>query len=192
MLGHSDVRSKKMHDFERAMLYSRTGSLHDAEHASSAPIRHLYTDGSLQGNVAGCGVYDPDTNLSWSWQLTGNVSSQRAELDAAIRVCQTLTGDLSICTDSQYVVRVLEELIPQYRGEGSWGNAKNVDMLQSIERCSRNRKIRGFLLKGHSGVEGNEKAHKAAHVGASFNVQEQAEETNGANIACRSVNKGAA
>ena len=114
VLGHSDVRSKKMHDFERAMLYSRTGSLHDAEHASSAPIRHLYTDGSLQGNVAGCGVYDPDTNLSWSWQLTGNVSSQRAELDAAIRVCQTLTGDLSICTDSQYVVRVLEELIPQY------------------------------------------------------------------------------
>ena len=176
--GEVDVRSRKFVDRSHAVQYSETGNVDFVERA--APARHVFTDGSCKSGQGSCGVYDPKTRLSWGWVLRDAQTSQRAELEAAKGACEALKGDLSLCVDSQYVIRVIEELIPCFRNTGHWENHKNIDILRLFENCTRGRTVRAFKVKGHSGNLGNDLAHSAAEDALKIHVRspEEINQTN--------------
>jgi ribonuclease HI len=133
----------------------------------------MYTDGACRGNPGpgGWGVIlsyrDQNKTLSgYEPQTTNN----RMELTAAIEGLQALsrTCDIELNTDSKYVLQGISEWIESWKTNG-WKTAarkpvKNVDLWQLLDEQVKNHRISWHWVKGHTGIEGNERADQLANV----------------------------
>ena len=133
----------------------------------------MYTDGACRGNPGpgGWGVIlsyrDQNKTLSgYEPQTTNN----RMELTAAIEGLRALsrTCDIELNTDSKYVLQGISEWIESWKTNG-WKTAakkpvKNVDLWQLLDEQVKKHRIKWHWVKGHTGIEGNERADQLANV----------------------------
>jgi ribonuclease HI len=133
----------------------------------------MYTDGACRGNPGpgGWGVIlsyrDQNKTLSgYEPQTTNN----RMELTAAIEGLRALsrTCDIELNTDSKYVLQGISEWIESWKTNG-WKTAakkpvKNVDLWQLLDEQVKKHRINWHWVKGHTGIEGNERADQLANV----------------------------
>lgn len=132
----------------------------------------IYTDGSCRGNPGPGG---------WAAVLTGgggervlqgaeaDTTNNRMELTAAIMALRELPVEYSatIHTDSEYVMKGLNEWLPAWKARG-WKTAakkpvKNQDLWQALDEASRGRRLEWRWVRGHTGNPGNERVDRLAN-----------------------------
>ncbi len=132
----------------------------------------MYTDGACRGNpgAGGWGVVlsagDQEKSLAGAEQMTTN---NRMELKAAIEGLKALKKhcDVTLYTDSQYVKRGITEWLTNWKQKG-WKTAarkpvKNMDLWQQLDELQAQHKVDWRWIKGHAGIEGNERADMLAN-----------------------------
>ena len=132
----------------------------------------MYTDGACRGNPGpgGWGVL-----LDYRGQrkaLNGydaQTTNNRMELTAVIEGLRALTRpcEIELHTDSKYVMHGITEWMDAWKRNGWKTSArkpvKNVDLWQSLDSEVARHRIRWYWVKGHSGVDGNERADQLAN-----------------------------
>jgi ribonuclease HI len=134
----------------------------------------IYTDGACKGNPGpgGWGVV-----LCFGEQqkelLGGEASTtnNRMELTAAIEALKALKRPVAadIYTDSQYVIKGLEQWLPAWKARG-WQTAdkkpvKNKDLWVCLDELAGQHQLSWHWVKGHSGNPGNTRADALANQG---------------------------
>lgn len=117
----------------------------------------IYTDGSSRGNPGpgGYGVIlmsgKHRKELSQGYKLTTN---NRMELMAVIAGLEALKKDqldVTIYSDSQYVVKAVEEgWLKKWIATEFKGGKKNKDLWMKYHRLAQNHKIKFVWVKGHA------------------------------------------
>ena len=145
---------------------------------SSEEKIELYTDGACSGNPGpgGWGVVlrmgQHEKELFGGEAATTN---NRMELMAVIEGLRALKRPVqaSIYTDSQYVMKGMNEWIKGWKARG-WKTAskepvKNVDLWQALDtECARH-ELKWHWVKGHAGHVENERADALARRGVEQN-----------------------
>jgi ribonuclease HI len=136
----------------------------------------IYTDGACSGNPGpgGWGVYmtygDKEKTLYGGEPDTTN---NRMELQATIEALQAVNpkfkGPITLWTDSTYVLKGITEWITGWKTRG-WKNAakkpvKNEDLWRQLDDLNAKHDVTWEWVKGHAGVEGNERADELARLG---------------------------
>jgi ribonuclease HI len=132
----------------------------------------IYTDGACRGNPGPGGwgallrANGVEKELSGSEALTTN---NRMELMAVIMALTTLKRGVSahVHTDSQYVLKGLNEWLPQWKARG-WRTAdkkpvKNQDLWERLDAEAARHELKWTWVKGHSGHAENERADALAN-----------------------------
>ncbi|HEU4624242.1 MAG TPA: ribonuclease HI [Steroidobacteraceae bacterium] len=139
----------------------------------SSSTVEIYADGACRGNPGpgGWGVLlihkDREKELSGAEPLTTN---NRMELTAAIRALEALKRpgtSARVYTDSQYVIKGIEEWLPSWKARG-WRTAdkkpvKNQDLWQRLDELASQHSLEWHWVRGHSGIEGNERVDALAN-----------------------------
>ncbi len=134
----------------------------------------IHTDGACKGNPGpgGWGAlleYNGQRReLKGGEKLTTN---NRMELMAAIQALDALkeTCQVTLYTDSSYVMQGLTEWLPGWKARG-WRTAskqpvKNQDLWQQLDAAAARHQVQWQWVKGHSGHAGNEAADRLANEG---------------------------
>ncbi|KAL0063480.1 hypothetical protein AAF712_009573 [Marasmius tenuissimus] len=135
----------------------------------------IYTDGSCTDNglpkaKAGAGIFiseDNPRNRAIRIPQELNPSNQVGEILAVKEATGTVgPNDVTIYSDSKFVVEGLTKHIKKWEDRGYIG-IENAPHLMSTVAALRQRKARTAFkwVKGHAGVEGNEKADRLADEG---------------------------
>ncbi len=134
----------------------------------------IWTDGACKGNPGpgGWGVF-----MRWGDRTKemcgGEVSTtnNRMELTAVIEALRAIKRPvpMTIFLDSQYVRNGIEKWMDGWKKKG-WRTAsgsavKNVDLWQALDDLIARHNIEWEWVKGHAGIEGNEKADELANRG---------------------------
>jgi ribonuclease HI len=134
---------------------------------------HIYTDGGADPNPGsgGWGAVLIHPSTGERRELSGGADSatnNQMELLAAIVALETLDGacDVQLFTDSTYLRQGITKWIRGWRAAG-WkrrdGQAvKNVDLWQRLDQAASRHKIDWRWVKGHAGIEENERADQLA------------------------------
>jgi ribonuclease HI len=138
-------------------------------------VSHLeiYADGACRGNPGPGGwgallLFDGrEKELSGSEALTTN---NRMELTAVIRALESLKKpgtSARVYTDSQYVIKGIEEWIGNWKARG-WRTAdkkpvKNQDLWEQLDALAALHSLEWHWVRGHSGVVGNERVDQLAN-----------------------------
>jgi ribonuclease HI len=132
----------------------------------------IYTDGACRGNpgpggwaaLLSAGAHEKE--ISGAENPTTN---NRMELMAVIAALEALkrASEVRLYTDSQYVRRGILEWLAQWKARG-WKTAdrkpvKNQDLWQQLEQAAARHRIEWHWVRGHTGVEGNERADALAN-----------------------------
>ena len=132
----------------------------------------IYTDGACRGNpgpggwaaVLSAGAHEKE--ISGAENPTTN---NRMELMAVIAALEALKrpSQVRLYTDSQYVRRGILEWLAQWKAR-DWKTAdrkpvKNQDLWQQLEQAAARHRIEWHWVRGHTGVEGNERADALAN-----------------------------
>ncbi len=136
----------------------------------------IYTDGACSGNPGpgGWGVlmqYDGREKT-----LNGgdpNTTNNRMELMGAIKALEAIKpnfkGSVTLWTDSTYVIKGITEWIHSWKKRGWKKSDKkpviNADLWMRLDELNKTRDIEWKWVKGHAGVEGNERADELARNG---------------------------
>ena len=134
----------------------------------------IYTDGACRGNPGPGGwgallLYgDHRKTLHGGEPETTN---NRMEMTAAIEALNALKGprEVILYTDSKYVMDGINKWMPAWKKRG-WKTAnkkpvKNQDLWQALDEAVSRHKIKWNWVRGHTGVDGNEKADALANRG---------------------------
>jgi len=134
----------------------------------------IWTDGACKGNPGpgGWGALlrygDHEKELFGGERLTTN---NRMELMAVIEALSSLKRrcDVIVHTDSKYVQLGITEWIPNWMRRG-WKTAdkkpvKNADLWQRLHEVAARHDVHWRWVKGHAGVDGNERADELANRG---------------------------
>jgi ribonuclease HI len=134
----------------------------------------IWTDGACKGNPGpgGWGALlrygDREKELFGGERLTTN---NRMELLAVIEALGSLKRRCSVVlhTDSQYVQLGITEWLPNWMRRG-WKTAdrkpvKNSDLWQRLHELASRHDVHWRWVKGHAGVDGNERADQLANRG---------------------------
>ena len=118
------------------------------------PDDAVYTDGSwdYQANAAGSGVFfGTDDPRNISAPVPGEQTSPRAELWAIYLALDATSGDICICSDCKYAIKVVTK---------EFNATANMDMLEKIwDLMARRPGIVTFLkVKAHANLYPNEQA----------------------------------
>jgi len=132
----------------------------------------MFTDGACRGNpgAGGWGAIlsagDHERSLAGAERMTTN---NRMELKAAIEGLKALKKhcDVTLYTDSQYVKKGITEWLTNWKQKG-WKTAarkpvKNIDLWQQLDELQTRHNVDWQWVKGHAGIEGNEKADLLAN-----------------------------
>ena len=132
---------------------------------------NIYTDGACSGNPGkgGWGVVILDNNkeifLNGGDQHTTN---NKMELTAAIKALEyfEIKKDLTIYTDSKYVKDGIESWIINWKKNG-WKTStkkivKNKELWMQLDNLINKHNVTWKWIKGHAGLEFNEKADELA------------------------------
>jgi len=134
----------------------------------------IYTDGACRGNPGPGGwgavlMYGEERKEIFGGEL--ETTNNRMELSAAIKALASLKRpcDLTLYTDSQYVMKGMQEWIQGWKARG-WKTAakqpvKNADLWQALDEEAARHTINWVWVKGHSGNEGNDLADELANRG---------------------------
>lgn len=140
----------------------------------SEKIVEIYTDGACKGNPGpgGWGVLlrlgSHEKTFCGGEQDTTN---NRMELLAAIRALEALKRPVTahLHTDSQYVIKGIEEWIHGWKRNG-WRTSdkkpvKNADLWQTLDELRRPHQLTWIWVKGHAGHRDNERVDALANQG---------------------------
>ena len=134
----------------------------------------IYTDGACYGNPGPGG---------WAWVREDGISdggyevhttNQRMEAMAVLEALKAHEGELAIYSDSAYVVNCFQSHWWKGWEARGWKNAKgaavaNQDIWRPLIQLYKERgKVTFHKVKGHSGVELNEKADRLANEQATY------------------------
>ncbi len=136
----------------------------------------IYTDGACSGNPGpgGWGVLLQYGNKEKT--LKGgdpNTTNNRMEMMAAIKaieaVNETYTGEIILWTDSTYVMKGITEWIHGWKKKNWIKSDKkpvvNTDLWKVLDNLNSQKNIQWNWVKGHAGIEGNERADELARQG---------------------------
>ncbi len=136
---------------------------------SAAQELVIYTDGASRGNPGpgGYGVIlrwgNREKELSQGYRHTTN---NRMELMAVIAALEALTKtglNITIYSDSQYVVKAVEQKwLDKWIATGFSGGKKNSDLWTRYYKLSRHHRIRFVWVKGHANNPNNNRCDKLA------------------------------
>ena len=136
----------------------------------------IYTDGACSGNPGpgGWGVLmqygDTEKTLyGGEPDTTNNRMEMRATIEALKAIKTSYTGPITLWTDSTYVLKGITEWIHGWKKRG-WKNSqkkdvKNVDLWKELDAVNAKHNVTWKWVKGHAGVEGNERADELARLG---------------------------
>lgn len=136
----------------------------------------IYTDGACSGNPGpgGWGVLmlygDLEKTLyGGEPETTNNRMELTAAIEALTAVKPNYKGSITLWTDSTYVLKGITEWIKGWKKRG-WKNAakkpvKNVDLWEALDVLNAKHDVTWKWVKGHAGVEGNERADELARLG---------------------------
>ena len=136
------------------------------------PAIEVFTDGACSGNpgAVGWGVIlrygEIEKELSGGEE---NTTNNRMELTAVIEALKALKKecDITIYTDSRYVMDGVQEWMPNWKLNG-WKTTnkkspvKNVELWQILDSLLSKHKIKWVWVKGHNGHPENERVDKLA------------------------------
>lgn len=134
----------------------------------------IYTDGACKGNPGpgGWGVvlrFGEEVKELFGGQA--NTTNNRMELTAAIEALKALRRPVSasIYTDSQYLIKGLEQWLPAWKARG-WQTAgkqpvKNRDLWELLDQLASEHQLSWHWVKGHAGNPGNTRADALANQG---------------------------
>lgn len=136
------------------------------------PAIEVFTDGACSGNpgAGGWGVIlrygEIEKELSGGEE---NTTNNRMELTAVIEALKALKKecDITIYTDSRYVMDGVQEWMPNWKLNG-WKTTnkkspvKNVELWQILDSLLSKHKIKWVWVKGHNGHPENEHVDKLA------------------------------
>jgi ribonuclease HI len=139
-------------------------------------ILTIYTDGACSGNPGpgGWGVLlqygDSEKTLKGG---DPNTTNNRMEMTAAIKaieaINETYTGEIILWTDSTYVMKGITEWIHGWKKKNWIKSDKkpviNTDLWKVLDNLNSQKNIQWNWVKGHAGVEGNERADELARQG---------------------------
>ena len=128
------------------------------------PAIEVFTDGACSGNpgAGGWGVIlrygEIEKELSGGEE---NTTNNRMELTAVIEALKALKKecDITIYTDSRYVMHGVQEWMPNWKLNG-WKTTnkkspvKNVELWQILDSLLSKHKIKWVWVKGHNGHPG--------------------------------------
>lgn len=134
----------------------------------------IYTDGACKGNPGpgGWGVLLVYKGVEKElWGGDPSTTNNRMELMAAIAGLIALTRPCSVklVTDSQYVMKGIQEWLPNWKKRG-WKTAskepvKNADLWQKLDALRERHRLEWIWVKGHAGHPENERADALANRG---------------------------
>jgi ribonuclease HI len=157
------------------MRHARSVKLPDEASVTTAeePV-HIYTDGACKGNPGpgGWGAWlrhgEREKELFGGERSTTN---NRMELTAVIEALASLKRRCRVVlhTDSQYVQLGITEWLPNWVRRG-WKTAdrkpvKNADLWQRLQELAARHDVEWRWVKGHAGIDGNERADQLANRG---------------------------
>lgn len=136
------------------------------------PAIEVFTDGACSGNpgAGGWGVIlrygEIEKELSGGEE---NTTNNRMELTAVIEALKALKKecDITIYTDSRYVMDGVQEWMPNWKRNG-WKTTnkkspvKNLELWQILDSLLSKHKIKWVWVKGHNGHPENERVDKLA------------------------------
>lgn len=136
----------------------------------------IYTDGACSGNPGpgGWGVFmqfgEHEKTLKGGEK---NTTNNRMELTAAIKALEAIKpnfqGQAILWTDSTYVMKGITEWIHGWKKRGWKKSDKkpviNVDLWKILDQLNSEREVTWKWVKGHAGIEGNERADELAREG---------------------------
>ena len=137
-------------------------------------IVEVYTDGACKGNpgAGGWGAllrYDGETREIYGGEL--QTTNNRMELTGVIRALEALKrpSHVRVHTDSQYVQLGISRWIHDWKRRG-WRTAdkkpvKNEDLWRELDELAGRHAIEWVWVKGHAGLDGNERADELANLG---------------------------
>ena len=132
----------------------------------------IYADGACRGNPGpggGAATLEYGEHLRELSGAEAQTTNNRMELTAVIRALEALKRGVSarVHTDSEYVVRGINEWLPNWKARG-WRTAdrkpvKNQDLWEQLDAAAARHDIEWKWVKGHSGVPGNERVDALAN-----------------------------
>ena len=148
----------------------------------------IYTDGAARGNPDGPGGYgvvleyvDPKGELHVK-ELSGGyvrTTNNRMELMAVIRGLEALNRpcEVELYSDSQYVVNAFNQHWIEGWIKKGWKTAdgspvKNADLWKKLYEAAKPHDIEWVWVKGHDGIEGNERADFLANLGVEKTLEQ--------------------
>jgi ribonuclease HI len=102
-----------------------------------------------------------------------STTNNRMEMTAAIKaieaINETYTGEIILWTDSTYVMKGITEWIHGWKKKNWIKSDKkpviNTDLWKVLDNLNSQKNIQWNWVKGHAGVEGNERADELARQG---------------------------
>jgi ribonuclease HI len=136
----------------------------------------IYTDGACSGNPGPGGWGVLMQFGSHEKELFGGESdttNNRMEMMAAIEALRAIkpgfSGEVHLWTDSTYVMKGITEWIHGWKRRGWKKSDKkpvvNVDLWKILDALNSQRNVEWHWVKGHAGVDGNERADELARRG---------------------------
>ena len=131
-----------------------------------------YTDGACQGNPGPGGWGVVLESRGHARELLGareHTTNNRMELQAAIEALNSLAEpcEVEIVTDSTYLKNGMQSWLVGWKRKG-WKNSKgkpvkNQDLWRQLDALITTHQVHWRWVRGHSGVEGNERADALAN-----------------------------
>jgi ribonuclease HI len=135
-------------------------------------VVEIYTDGACRGNPGRGGWAALLRQGMHEREIHGaepHTTNNRMELTAVIRALEALKRSVEarVYTDSEYVRRGITEWLVAWKARG-WRTAdkkpvKNQDLWERLDHLAASHRIEWHWVKGHSGVEGNERVDRLAN-----------------------------
>ena len=140
----------------------------------SEDLVEIYTDGACKGNPGPGGWGALLVCRGKELELCGGeaqTTNNRMELQAVIEALRKLKRpcQVKVTTDSQYVMKGIQEWMPNWKKRG-WKTAakqpvKNADLWQQLDEEVGRHRVDWAWVRGHIGHPGNERADQLANRG---------------------------
>ena len=136
----------------------------------------IYTDGACSGNPGpgGWGVLMQFNGVEkeicgGESETTNNRMEMMAAIEALRAVKDGYKGQIHLWTDSQYVLKGITEWIHGWKRRGWKKSDKkpviNADLWKILDALNQQHNVEWHWVKGHAGVDGNERADALARKG---------------------------
>jgi ribonuclease HI len=133
----------------------------------------IYADGACRGNPGPGGWAAVLMSEGREKEIYGGerlTTNNRMELTAVIRALEALKKpgtSARIYTDSQYVIKGIEEWVASWKARG-WRTAdkkpvKNQELWERLDELAARHSLEWHWVRGHSGIAGNERVDALAN-----------------------------